>query len=254
MLGEKAAEKTVRLYLRRLGYGAEDVLGWDSGEGFLTGSGRAWQGPMLLVATPNHLVVLDKRTGDGNALEWHELASCETRQDRWKTNFIVYTQDGASITLRTAGPRPVQTLIADWIQAGVKDEATTNRRMLTDYLKQQWESGAITIPMDSKVLDSSVDVSTLPGRPVATWSACPQCGKALVLFESMADCSGCRRIWCDGEVEPVLDRESGQLVGSRRRVPLLQSDFETGRWQQPAAFLRGPYKAGYSPPLPSESR
>lgn len=90
MLGEKSADKVARSYLRQLGHGAEAILGWDTGDGFITGGGQAWQGKLLLVATPNHLFVLPKRRWGGQALRWSDLASAETRQDKWKSSFVVY--------------------------------------------------------------------------------------------------------------------------------------------------------------------
>jgi hypothetical protein len=75
----------------------------------------------LLVATPMHVFLLDQHTSRGMAMPWHVIIGVETRQDSWKTSFILHTDDGGSVAVRTAAPQPVQTLIADWVNAGKRD-------------------------------------------------------------------------------------------------------------------------------------
>jgi hypothetical protein len=49
------------------------------------------------------------------AMPWSVITAAETRQDTWKSTFVLYTDDGGSVALRTAAPRPIQTLISDWV-------------------------------------------------------------------------------------------------------------------------------------------
>lgn len=121
MLGEIIRRKQIGKILSLLGYGGEEVLGWDSGDVLVTAGGRSREMKGLLVATPTHVFLLDQRTSQGMAMPWHVITDAETRQDTWKTSFILHTTDGGSVALRTSAPRPVQTLIADWVTADRRD-------------------------------------------------------------------------------------------------------------------------------------
>lgn len=128
MFGEKSAQKRLGRLLAHLGYDDEEILGWDTGEVLITAPGRALKTKGVLVATPDHVFFIDERTSRAMAMPWDAITDTETRQDKWKSSFVLYTDDGGSITLRTGAPRPVQTLIADWVEAGSHERGLPNHR------------------------------------------------------------------------------------------------------------------------------
>jgi hypothetical protein len=99
-------------------------------------------------------------------------------------------------------------------------------------------------PPSFPMRDSSVDSVSVPISSVAVWSECPACGGKLVIVEGAGDCIGCRRIWCDPDRKPTLDKR-GKLVGTK-----LPTEFDSGEWNRIGVFLRFPPPEGL--PLPSD--
>jgi hypothetical protein len=128
-----------------------------------------------------------------------------------------------------------------------------DREAMTYELKRQWEAEELNYPPSFKLEDREIDVSSLPQSPVSSWRNCPACDGKLVMFEGIGDCSDCRRLWCDAEVGPVLDEETGGLIGREKRLPMSPTDFETGGWLKPIAFLRWPSRDGRPWPIPGEA-
>lgn len=266
MLGEKTRRRQLRKLLDLLGYRNEKVLGWDTGTALITAQGQAAEMKALLVATPVHVFLIDERTPSrAMAMSWDIITDTETRQDTWKTSFVMYTADGGSVTLRTGAPRPVQTLIADRVKAGAPEPLAAgspateqgyfsldDREATARQLKLQWEAGELDPPPSFKVTDPDLDLYQLPAGPVSAWEACPACAGKLLLHEGIGDCSDCRRIWCDPKVAPVLDEESGALVGRTDRIPMSPTDYETGSWKNPIAYRRWPSRDGIPWPLPGD--
>jgi hypothetical protein len=174
------------------------------------------------------------------AMPWDVITDTETRQDRWETSFVMYTDDGGCITLRTGAPRPVQTLIADWVKAGSQERVAADsapieqgyvslddREGMVRELKHRWEAGELNYPPSFKLVDRPRRAFT-PAGSVSSWGACPACAGKLLMHEGIGDCSDCRRIWCDPKVAPVLEEETGALVGREDRIPMSPTEFQRG--------------------------
>jgi hypothetical protein len=99
-------------------------------------------------------------------------------------------------------------------------------------------------PPSFPMRDSSADSVSVPISSVAVWSECPACGGKLVIAEGAGDCIGCRRIWCDPDRKPTLDKR-GKLIGTK-----LPTEFDSGEWDRIGVFLRFPPPEGL--PLPSD--
>lgn len=265
MLGEKSAERGIKRLLRRLAHAGEEVLGWDTGSVTVLQRGQVTEVSGLLVATPNTVLLVNQANGQAAVIPWESISSTETRQDRWKTNFILHLRDGGSITLRSSSARPVQTLISDWVEAGVRQRASTEPRIaeqgyvsvddteaMAYELRRRWEEGELNPPPSFKLKDPDLDVSSLPQTPISSWRSCPACDGKLLVFEGIADCSDCRRLWSDPKVGPLLDKETGRLIGREERIPMSPTDFETGDWLKPIAYLRWPSRDGRPWPLPGD--
>jgi hypothetical protein len=260
MFGEKTAQRRLAKLLARLGYEGE-VLGWDTGDAVILASGQALETKGLVVATPEYVLVIDERTSRAMAMPWRVITKTETRQDAWKTSFVMYTDDGGSITLRTGAPRPVQTLIADWVEAASTDresalmastavDPSADDEGVDRLLRQEWESGRFDPLPSFKVKDHDLDRYVLPPGLVCSWQVCPACEAQLLIYDGIADCCNCRRIWCDAKVGPVLDERSGAPIGREERIPLTPTDYESGDWAKPIAYLRWPSRDGTPWPFP----
>jgi hypothetical protein len=263
VLGEKLVAKRMKKLLVLCGHGGEDLLGWDTGDVTVFRAGQVFEMKGLLLATSEAVDLLDQASSQHSTIPWESITSTDTRVGEWKTDFILQLRDGVSVTLRTIAPRPVQTLISDWVAAGQRQQASIEARvkkqgyislddreaMVWD-IQRRWEAGELNPPPSFKVEDSSIDVGSLPQGPVSSWRICPACTGELLTFDGMAECRYCRRIWCDPEVEPVLDQESGALVGREQRIPMTPTDFETGNWLRPAVYMRFPNRDGTAWPGP----
>jgi len=181
MLGEKSAEHIARLALRNMGHGTEEILGWDSGAGTITNQGKRWTGKLLLIATPLHVCLYAVHEGPMSVVDWGAILATDTRQGKWKSEFILHLNIGASVSLRTAAPRPVQTLISDWVRAQKEDEGrfaqqreaglitTEDKAGLAADIARRFQAGEIEYEPSWHVEDSTVDKNSLPGKPVVEW-------------------------------------------------------------------------------------
>lgn len=112
-----------------------------------------------------------------------------------------------------------------------------------------------SLPREDLPLVVPAQVEARPPPPLSSWTACPDCGGALVFLPDRraADCAGCRLVWCDPNLGPLtveIGPDEGKLVGTESRPALMSYEIQAGEHEKVRGFIRRPRPSETPFPLP----